>query len=56
MCLCPFCQKMRLPRVEFATENPVNTSNSLALFEVPNGFRKFTLTRLADVLAGLGQS
>jgi hypothetical protein len=26
-----------------------------ALFEVPSGFRKFTLTRLADVLAGLGQ-
>jgi hypothetical protein len=25
------------------------------LFEVPNGFRKFTLTRFADRLAGLGQ-
>jgi hypothetical protein len=26
-----------------------------ALFEVPPGFRKFTLTRLADVFTGLGQ-
>jgi hypothetical protein len=26
-----------------------------ALFEVPNGVRKFTLTRFADLLAGLGQ-
>jgi hypothetical protein len=26
-----------------------------ALFEVPNSYHKFTLTRLADVLAGLGQ-
>jgi hypothetical protein len=25
------------------------------LFDVPNGFRKFTLTRFADLLAGLGQ-
>jgi hypothetical protein len=25
------------------------------LFEVPNGFRKFTLTRFADLLAGLAQ-
>ncbi len=30
-------------------------SHPPALFEVPNGFRKFTLTRFADLLAGLGQ-
>ena len=30
-------------------------SHAPTLFEIPDGFRKFTLTRFADLLAGLGQ-
>jgi hypothetical protein len=30
-------------------------TQSSSLFEIPNQYRKFTLTRLADVLTGLGQ-
>jgi len=39
----------------YELQNAKQGSQPVALFEVPNGFRKFTLTRLADVLAGLGQ-
>ena len=39
----------------YELQNAKQGSQPAALFEVPQGFRKFTLTRLADVLAGLGQ-
>jgi hypothetical protein len=39
----------------YELRNAKQESQPPALFDVPNGFRKFTLTRLADVLAGLGQ-
>jgi len=39
----------------YELQNVKQGSQPVALFEVPNGFRKFTLTRLADVLVGLGQ-
>jgi hypothetical protein len=39
----------------YELQNAKQKSQPPALFEVPNGFHKFTLTRLADVLAGLGQ-
>jgi hypothetical protein len=39
----------------YEVQNAKQASQPPALFEVPTGFRKFTLTRFADVLAGLGQ-
>jgi hypothetical protein len=39
----------------YELQNAKQESQPPALFEVPDGFRKFVLTRLADVLAGLGQ-
>jgi hypothetical protein len=39
----------------YELQNAKQASQPPALFEVPTGFRKFTLTRFADVLAGLGQ-
>ena len=39
----------------YELQNVKQGSRPVALFEVPNGFRKFTLARLADVLVGLGQ-
>jgi hypothetical protein len=39
----------------YELRNAKQESQPPALFDVPNGFRKFTLTRLADVLAGLEQ-
>jgi hypothetical protein len=39
----------------YELQNAKQASQPLTLFEVPSGVRKFTLTRLADVLAGLGQ-
>ena len=39
----------------YELQNVKQGSQPPTLYEVPNGFRKFTLTRLADVLAGLGQ-
>lgn len=39
----------------YELQNAKQESQPPILFEVPNGYRKFVLTRLADVLAGLGQ-
>lgn len=39
----------------YELQNSKQEPQPATLFEVPNGFRKFVLTRLADVLAGLGQ-
>ncbi|MFZ0580997.1 MAG: hypothetical protein WA690_10785 [Candidatus Acidiferrales bacterium] len=39
----------------YELQNAKQESQPPALFEVPTGVRKFTLTRFADVLAGLGQ-
>ena len=39
----------------YELQNAKQGSQPAVLFEVPQGSRKFTLTRLADVLAGLGQ-
>jgi hypothetical protein len=39
----------------YELQNAKQGSQPAAIFEVPQGSRKFTLTRLADVLAGLGQ-
>jgi hypothetical protein len=39
----------------YELQNVKQETQPPALFEVPNGYHKFTLTRLADVLAGLGQ-
>ncbi len=39
----------------YELQNTKQRSQPASLFEAPNGFRKFTLTRLADVLVGLGQ-
>ena len=39
----------------YEMQNAKQAPQPLTLFDVPSGFRKFTLTRFADVLAGLGQ-
>ncbi len=39
----------------YELQNAKQGTQPTTLFEVPSGFRKFTLTRFADVLAGLGQ-
>lgn len=39
----------------YELQNAKQAPQPPALFEVPTGFRKFTLTRFADVLVGLGQ-
>jgi len=39
----------------YELQNVKQETQPATLFEVPNGFRKFTLTRLFDVLAGVGQ-
>ncbi len=39
----------------YELQNAKQESLPANVFEVPNGFRKFTLTRFADLLAGLGQ-
>lgn len=39
----------------YELQNAKQESQQPALFEIPDGFRKFTLNRLADVLTGLGQ-
>jgi hypothetical protein len=39
----------------YELQNAKQESQPPILFEVPNGYRKFVLTMLADVLAGLGQ-
>jgi hypothetical protein len=39
----------------YELQNAKQQSQPPALFEAPNGVRKFTLTRFADLLAGLGQ-
>jgi hypothetical protein len=38
----------------YELQNVKQATQPASLFEVPDGFRKFTLTRLADILAGLG--
>ena len=39
----------------YEMQNAKEASQPLSIFEVPEGFHKFTLTRFADLLAGLGQ-
>jgi hypothetical protein len=39
----------------YELQNAKQESQQPTLFEIPDGFRKFTLNRLADVLTGLGQ-
>ena len=39
----------------YELQNPKKGTQPPALFEIPAGYRKFTLNRFADVLTGLGQ-
>ena len=39
----------------YELQNAKQETQPPALFEPPGGFRKFTLTRLADIFAGIGQ-